>query len=104
MSRGLALLSAVLVLALLPWLGTPAFATTDTVDPGIGPGPAPGATIESPEEEAIPPDWKGLRQDTKYFLAYQFAVIGVLYVLPESVTNWDRSGDHLSKPARRQTA
>ena len=97
MSRGLALLSAVLVLALRPWLGTPAFATTDTVDPGIGPGPAPGATIESPEEEAIPPDWKGLRQDTKYFLAYQFAVIGVLYVLPESVTNWDRSGDHLSK-------
>jgi hypothetical protein len=97
MSRGLALLSAVLVLALVPWLGTPAFAATEAVDPGIEPGPTLETTIQSPEEEAIPPDWKGIRRDTGYFLAYQFAVIGVLYVMPESVTNWDRSGDHLSK-------
>ena len=97
MSRGLALLSTVLILALLSGLGAPAFAAPDATDPGVVAGPPPEAAIESPEAEAMPPDWKGLRQDTKYFLGYQFLVIGVLYVMPESVTNWDRSDDHLSK-------
>ncbi len=33
-------------------------------------------------------DWPGLRRDTYYFLGVQFAIIGVLYVLPESVSAW----------------
>ena len=33
-------------------------------------------------------DWRGLRRDTGYFLAYQFAVIGILYIAPESVSGW----------------
>ena len=97
MSRGLALLSAVFALVLLPLLGGPAFAATDALDPGIEPGSSSEAVIENPDAEVATPDWKGLRQDTKYFLAYQFVAIGVLYVMPESVTNWDRSGDHLAK-------
>lgn len=36
------------------------------------------------------PDWRGVSRDTAYFLGYQFAVIGVLYVAPESISGWDR--------------
>lgn len=38
---------------------------------------------------ASEPDWQGLRRDTGYFVAYQFAVIGVLYVAPVSVSGWE---------------
>jgi hypothetical protein len=34
------------------------------------------------------PDGKGLRRDTLYFLGYQWAVIGLLYMAPESVSGW----------------
>jgi len=34
------------------------------------------------------PDSEGLWRDTRYFLAYQFAAIGVLYTMPENVTGW----------------
>lgn len=34
------------------------------------------------------PDREGLRRDTLYFLGYQVAVVGILYVMPESVTGW----------------
>ena len=101
MSRGLALLSAVLVLVLLPSFGRPAFAAPGTVDAVAEAQPAPDPTLESPTAEpepmAPPPDWKGLRRDTGYFLGYQFVSIAVLYVMPTEVTNWDRSGDHLEK-------
>ena len=97
MSRGLALLSTVLALALLPGFCAPALAAADVVAPGIEAGPGADTAVDGPESEAAPPDWKGLRRDTTYFLGYQFVVIGVLYVMPESVTNWDRSDDHLSK-------
>jgi hypothetical protein len=33
-------------------------------------------------------DGAGLWRDTKYFLGYQFAAIGILYVMPESVSGW----------------
>jgi hypothetical protein len=33
-------------------------------------------------------DRRGLRRDTWYFLGYQFAVIGILYIAPESVSGW----------------
>ena len=34
------------------------------------------------------PDWKGLRRDTWHFLGYQFVIIGLLYVAPESISGW----------------
>lgn len=43
------------------------------------------------------PDEAGLWSDTKYFFAYQVLFIGVLYVLPESVTSWSeeqKTRDH----------
>jgi hypothetical protein len=37
---------------------------------------------------ALSQDWKGIGRDTAYFMGYQVVVAGVLYLLPESVTNW----------------
>ena len=34
-------------------------------------------------------DYAGLRRDTYYFLGFQFAIIGALYVMPEGVSGWD---------------
>jgi len=34
------------------------------------------------------PDGEGLWRDTRYFVGYQFAAIGVLYAMSESVTGW----------------
>jgi hypothetical protein len=45
------------------------------------------------------PDWAGLRRDTGYFLGFQVAVVGVLYVMPSSVTKWDK--DNGEKPIDR---
>ena len=39
------------------------------------------------EKHALP-DRRGISRDTMYFLGYQIAVVGILYVLPESITNW----------------
>ena len=35
------------------------------------------------------PDRAGLRRDTKYVLSLQFFSLGVLYIAPESISNWD---------------
>ena len=50
-----------------------------------------------PEPPATTPDWKGIRRDTWYFLGYQFVAVGVLYALPEEVTQFEREGDYLRK-------
>ena len=34
------------------------------------------------------PDHAGLRRDTAYLLSYHMAAIGILYMLPESISNW----------------
>jgi hypothetical protein len=39
------------------------------------------------------PDWQGLKRDTLYFMGYQAAVIGVIYALPESISDWDNKED-----------
>ena len=54
----------------------------------------PQRTSSAPPTEpnlAIPDkaDWAGLGQDTELFLLYQVAIVGVIYFLPESVSQWD---------------
>jgi len=42
---------------------------------------------------AIPPDapdYKGAARDTGYFMLYQTLVIGVIYLLPESISGWSK--------------
>lgn len=34
------------------------------------------------------PDWRGIKWDTFYFVAYQFVAIGIIYFLPESISGW----------------
>jgi Domain of unknown function (DUF3943) len=38
--------------------------------------------------KALERDWRGLGKDTAFFVGYEAAVTGVLYLLPESVTKW----------------
>ena len=33
-------------------------------------------------------DWPGIEKDTWYFVGYQFAVVGALYVAPEDISQW----------------
>lgn len=40
------------------------------------------------EKEKIEPDWSGLKRDFLYFIGYNIAAIGIIYILPESVTGW----------------
>lgn len=47
-----------------------------------------------------PRDREGLRRDTAYFMGYQFAAVGILYLMPENVTGWseeDKSDYSMSK-------
>jgi len=37
----------------------------------------------------VEPDRDGLASDTKLFLLYQLSVVGILYLMPESVSKWD---------------
>jgi hypothetical protein len=40
------------------------------------------------ERGEVKPDWPGLERDSLYFVGYQLAIIGLLYVMPESVSGW----------------
>ena len=64
---------------------------------------APDPSEDRPcEKSDIPPDgdqvtggvpgkdWSGIGRDTAYFVGYQFLAIGLLYVMPERVTNWTK--------------
>ena len=33
-------------------------------------------------------DWKGIERDTAFFMGYQVVIAGILYFMPESVSNW----------------
>ena len=46
----------------------------------------PGYRWEGPPLES--PDWNGIKWDTFYFVAYQFVAIGILYILPDSISGW----------------
>ena len=56
----------------------------------------PSLNISIPDE----PDWEGLKQDTKLFMLYQVAMVGVIYFMPESLSQWDddaKNGNPLKK-------
>jgi hypothetical protein len=101
MSRGPITLAAFAALALSTWLVRPACGAVVEPRNEIEAHQVDGAGGETPEamseQPATPPDWKGLRRDTLYFMGYQFVVVAVLYALPESETNFDKSTAGLSK-------
>lgn len=50
----------------------------------------PAAVVFEPVEAFRPagPDAAGLRNDSAWVIGYQVAMIGILYALPESISNW----------------
>lgn len=36
------------------------------------------------------PDWRGIKWDTAYFVAYQFAAVVILYLAPEKLSGWSQ--------------
>jgi hypothetical protein len=55
------------------WLGDPALARTFTL---------------AVETTPAGPDWAGLARDTAFLIGYQAVAIGVIFLLPESVSGW----------------
>ena len=55
-------------------------------DPELATASGYGWKIPPPDN----PDWKGLGRDTVYFLTYQFLIVGLLYLAPESVSGWTK--------------
>lgn len=100
------------------------FALTATIPPGQASGTIKvsqlAQTPEAIEQERAPfpwrivppdsPDYAGAARDTAYFMVFQLAVIGVLYLAPESISNWteedketwnsDKWQDNVSNPGR----
>lgn len=74
---------------LLASFDTPAFglskAALDT--PFDGPPARPYGYGRELDDQS-PADFSGLGRDTAYFFGYQFFIVGLLYVMPESVSAW----------------
>jgi hypothetical protein len=76
-------------------------ANNNSSQPGVANNQATADQIEFPHLD-LPsePDWDGLKSDTKLFLLYQVAVVGVIYFMPESTSQWDeedKSGNIFGK-------
>jgi hypothetical protein len=57
----------------------------------------PGAAAQDAPRPTPGPDRAGLRRDTAWVLSYQLVTIGILYTLPESISNWsDEQKDEYS--------
>ena len=59
------------------------------LDPGPCMSPYAGCAPAVPAPGPAEPDRAGLRRDSVYVLSYQLVTIGILYALPESISNWD---------------
>ena len=57
----------------------------------IRPAAQDGGNADLPPAVA---DWSGLGRDTAYLLGYQALAFGILYVAPESVSNWSTEQKH----------
>jgi hypothetical protein len=70
-------------------LDTPRFGLyqTDQHEPFNGPPERPYGFGRELDDQS-PADFDGLTRDTAYFFGYQFIIVGLLYVLPESVSAW----------------
>jgi hypothetical protein len=70
--------------------GSPYFRLAPEAAGGSVPDDADASAFAYPWRHTPPsePDWKGVGRDTAYFLGYQFVVIGLLYISPESISSW----------------
>lgn len=71
----------------MPWM---CCTDSDSINTGVA-QQACGGGAGSCDEQLFDTDFRdraGLKRDTWYFLGYQAATIGILYMLPESVSSW----------------
>lgn len=70
-------------------LRTPRFELNESVldAPFDGPPERPLGFGRELDDDS-PADFNGLTKDTAYFFGYQFFIVGILYVMPESVSSW----------------
>ena len=70
-------------------LDTPRFQLSESVmdTPFDGPPERPLGYGRELDDDS-PADFDGLTKDTAYFFGYQFFIVGILYVMPESVSAW----------------
>ena len=52
--------------------------------------PVAEAAFAAPVSPPAEPDWGGLARDTGYLIGYQFVGFVILYVAPESISNWSQ--------------
>jgi len=79
-------------LVLSPWLATPALAASVEPDGEVIEGGA-----SAPHQPAVTVDWKGIRRDTLYFIGYEVVAVGVLHLLPEEKTHFNKEGAGFAK-------
>jgi Domain of unknown function (DUF3943) len=90
---------AFLVLVSLSLAGTPASAE-ETPDSSAWwtqvAADAPEKFHLLPDNTLEPRDWVGLARDTAFLLGYQIVGAGILYLVPESVSNWSEANKDAS--------
>lgn len=96
---------AILVVASLCLAARPALADESLRPPDSGAWWAQTAVEDAPPEQQFhllpdntlgPRDWVGLTRDTGLLLGYQLVAAGIIYALPESVSNWSDADKDIS--------
>ena len=95
--------SAILVVVLICFSSSAALASAENAaDPSawwvqVTAENAPEKFHLLPDDSLKPRDWVGLARDTALLVTYQFVGVAIIYVLPESVSQWsDSAKDNLS--------
>jgi hypothetical protein len=66
------------------WLDLQSVAQAQAPQQSVDPAGAGATILGVPDTK----DWAGLRRDTIYFVSYQLVSLGLLYIAPQSVSNW----------------
>ncbi len=76
----------IVLFAMTSSLPTFAWAETEENTPLPALSTSSGFSLSLSEEAS--PDWDGLVKDTTYFTGHQFFIIGLIYVMPTSISGW----------------
>ena len=82
---------------LLPESAPPVSSLSWLSDPKEGTAVSLKRTEEPEGPVVIDRDWVGLGRDTAFLLGYQVVAIGILFLLPEDVSNWDGKSHGVSQ-------
>jgi len=69
-------------------------AWTDRAHPDAAPADDPWPAFPTARAVRTGADWAGLGRDTGYLVAYQAVAFGILYISPQSISNWSSEQKH----------